>query len=190
MPKQPTFSSVKDDYYCYVGRLSEEKGVDTLLDAASSFPFKLKIIGGGPLLESYQKKYSDPKIEFLGQLSPDELFPIVQKARLITLPSVWYENNPLCIIEALCMGTPVCGANIGGIPELIASGKNGYFFRPGDKRDLMTAMTLCFENLASPEIYQRILTDAQNKFGAETFYHKLINIYESKANYGNRRKGS
>ena len=179
MPEKLACSTEKEDYYCYAGRLSEEKGVDTLLDMADRFPYRLKVIGGGPLLESFREKYNHPQIEFLGQLPHDQLYSIVRKARLVVLPSVWYENNPFSIIEALCMGTPVCGANIGGIPELIEAGKNGYLFRPGDKSDLWNSMNLCFQTLADPGTYQKISADAQNKFGVETFYRKLINLYES-----------
>ena len=179
LPEALACSTEKNDYYCYVGRLSEEKGVETLLEVAADFPLPLKVIGAGPLLETYQKKYSCAQVEFLGQQPQESLFPIVQKARFIVLPSVWYENNPLSIIEALSMGTPVCGACIGGIPELITAGKNGYLFRPGDKRDLLNSMTLCFEQLASPDIYRIISMEAQNKFGAAAFYDKLMNFYET-----------
>ena len=179
-PKNLICETVKDGYYCYVGRLSTEKGVDDLLEVAEHFPYRLKVAGGGPLLEAYRQKYVSGHIEFLGQLPPDDVYAVVRKARLLVAPSVCYENNPLSMIEALCMGTPVCGADIGGIPELIEHGKNGYLFRAGDRRDLLNSMTLCFERLSSPDLYREISTCAQNKFGAMTFYHKLLNIYETK----------
>ncbi|MDR0757326.1 MAG: glycosyltransferase, partial [Tannerella sp.] len=100
----------KADYYCYAGRLSEEKGVSTLLEAAKLLPWPLKIIGDGPLRASLQKQYPQSHIEFTGQLPSGQLLPLVQRARFLVMPSIWYENNPYSIIEALCMGTPVLGA--------------------------------------------------------------------------------
>ena len=93
--------------YCvYVGRLSHEKGVATLIDAISSLPYALKLIGTGPLENELREKAQGKNIEFLGSLPPEEVRRHVAKARLLILPSEWYENNPLSIIEALCLGTP------------------------------------------------------------------------------------
>ena len=172
-------SDRKGDYYCYAGRLSEEKGVDTLLEAASHLPYPLKVIGGGPLLETCKQKYANQHITFYGHLSPEELYPLVREARFLVVPSVWYENNPLSVIEALCMGTPVLGAQIGGIPEMIEERVNGLFFKPGDIADLTEKITTCFAFFTDSTNYKKISADAQNKFGSETFYRKLINIYES-----------
>ena len=179
MPQPLMPSTEKDDYYCYVGRLSEEKGVSTLLEAAKQLPYPLKVIGGGPLLEQYRAEYDCRQITFLGQLPQDKLYPLVRKARFIVVPSIWYENNPFSVIEALCMGTPVLGAQIGGIPELIEEGNNGFLFRSGDVLDLIEKIKGCFAHFSGSKIFQQIAAAAQNKFGPETFYTKLMNIYES-----------
>ena len=178
LPKKMSASAEKDNYYCYVGRLSAEKGVDTLLEAASKLPYNLKIIGGGALLDSYKNKYRHGHIEFLGQMKPEELYPIVQKARLLVVPSVWYENNPFSIIEALCMGTPVLGAHIGGIPELITEGENGFLFSPGNIIEQQEKIRECFDLFTNSYNFTKIADDAQNKFGSDSFYNKLMKIYE------------
>lgn len=178
MPEMLTPAAEKADYYCYVGRLSAEKGVDTLLEAAEQLPYRLKIIGGGPLLDDYQKKYASERIEFLGQTAPDVLYPIVQKARLLVIPSVWYENNPFSVIEALCMGTPVIGSAIGGIPELIDEGQNGFLFRPGDLSDLKHKINESYRYFTDSFDFRRLSDHAQNKFGSEAFYNKLMKIYD------------
>lgn len=178
LPEKMTVSTEKDDYYCYVGRLSAEKGVDTLLEAAARLPYRLKIVGGGPLLETYQQKYRHPHITFLGQLKQEDLYPIVQKARFLVAPSIWYENSPHSVIEALCMGTPVLGARIGGIPELIEEGTNGLLFTPGNISELQQKIETCYELFTNTTNFEKIATDTQNKLGAETFYKKLITIYD------------
>ena len=109
----------KGDYYCYIGRLSHEKGIETLIKAASQLPYTLKIIGGGSLAKMLKDKTTGTNIELLGYKNWDEIKEIIGKARFTVIPSEWYENNPLSVIEAKCLGTPVLGSNIGGIPELI-----------------------------------------------------------------------
>ena len=118
----------KEDYYCFIGRLSFEKGIETLIEAARTLPYHLKIIGSGPLADILKEKAKGANIEFTGYKEWPEIKEIVGKARFSVVPSEWYENNPLSMIEAQCLGTPVLGANIGGIPELIKEGVNGMCF--------------------------------------------------------------
>ncbi|KAB6262918.1 glycosyltransferase family 4 protein, partial [Bacteroides xylanisolvens] len=124
----------KEDYYCFIGRLSFEKGIETLIEAARTLPYHLKIIGGGPLADILKEKAKGANIEFTGYKEWPEIKEIVGKARFSVVPSEWYENNPLSVIEAQCLGTPVLGANIGGIPELIKEGINGMCF---ESRNIM-----------------------------------------------------
>jgi glycosyltransferase involved in cell wall biosynthesis len=178
MPRSPAPPTEKEDYYCYTGRLSGEKGVDTLLAAAGNLPYPLKVVGGGALLNSFRKEYPQARIEFLGQLPSEELFPIVQKARFLVMPSVWYENNPFSVIEALCLGTPVLGARIGGLPELIDTATNGELFTPGNAGELETKIADCFRRFSGHAYdFGKIAAEAQNKFSSETFYKKLIRTY-------------
>ena len=177
MPQKLTPESVKGDYYCYVGRLTTEKGIDTLLRAAASLPFRLKIIGGGPLTDVCRQQYPQDHIEFLGRMSPAELYPVVRKARFVVLPSIWYENNPFSLIEALCMGTPVLGARIGGIPELITEGKNGYLFASGDVRGLQEKISLFFSKDGQQMEAEKIAVEANEKFSPNVYYRQLMAIY-------------
>jgi len=167
----------KKDYYCYVGRISEEKGIDTLLKAAAQLPYSLKVIGGGPLLDAFRNQFTHKNIEYAGYLDPENVFEIVKEARCVVMPSVWYENNPLSVIEALCMGTPVLGARIGGIPELIEEGVNGFLFTPKNIPELTEKIELCFHHFHDRYNFEKIAGQAQNKFSSETFYNKLIEIY-------------
>ena len=159
----------KEDYYCFIGRLSHEKGAKTLIEAANQLPYKLLIIGGGPLMNEL-KAVANTNIEFVGFKQWDEIKQLVGKARFSVIPSEWYENNPLSVIEAQCLGTPVLGANIGGIPEL-----TDYTFSSGNIDDLKTKI----EKMWNSEFdYQQIASDAQHRYDAETYYDKLINIYK------------
>lgn len=130
----------RQDYYCYVGRLSQEKGVADLLEAASRLPHRLKVAGGGPLEPQLREQYGAcPNIEFLGHLDAARVANLLAGARFSVVPSQWYENNPLSVVESLSAGTPVLGSDIGGIPELIDS-TNGIIFQPFDKGTLATAI--------------------------------------------------
>lgn len=165
----------KEDYYCFIGRLSHEKGIKTLIEAAKSLPYKLKIIGGGDLKEQLTTLASN-NIEFLGYKNWDEIKDIVGKARFSVIPSEWYENNPLSVIEAQCLGTPVLGANIGGIPELIETGKTGMLFEPRNTEDLKEKIKQMFTTEFD---YKKIAEQAKERYSAEKYYHEIIEIYET-----------
>ena len=165
------------NYYCYVGRISEEKGIETLLQAASALPYQLKVAGTGPKYEQLKNKYTQSNIEFLGQLGRAETMILLSKARFSVLPSEWYENNPLGIIESLSLGTPVVGAEIGGIPELINE-TNGKLFKPFDTENLRQAITETYKN--EQYNYTLIADDAQKRYSPENYYNRLIEIYNNK----------
>lgn len=169
----------KSDYYCYIGRLSHEKGVETLIRAAADLPYKLLVIGDGPLAADLKKLAEGSNVEFLGYKPWDEIKQIVGKARFSVVPSEWYENNPLSVIETLCLGTPVLGANIGGIPELIMQDENGCLFNSGDILDLRAKIQYCWGVLISKIDPAQIALEAQQKFTAEIYYQKLLEIYKA-----------
>ena len=167
----------KEDYYCYVGRLSHEKGVATLIEAAARLPYRLKVIGGGPLSEELKIKNEQLKgnVEFLGFRQWDDIKNIVGKARFTVIPSEWYENNPLSVIEAQCLGTPVLGARIGGIPELIDEGRNGMTFESGNTNDLTEKIKTMFDVKFD---YKGIADVAMKHYNAENYYKEIMKIYE------------
>lgn len=166
----------KDDYYCYVGRLSHEKGVCTLVEAAARLPYKLKVIGGGPLLEQLKIKNEQLKgnVEFLGFRQWADIKDIVGKARFTVIPSEWYENNPLSVIEAECLGTPVLGARIGGIPELIDEDVNGMTFESGNADDLAEKIKAMYN---ADFDYKDIADAAMKRYNAESYYGEIMKCY-------------
>lgn len=174
-----TPSFVKEDYYCYIGRLSPEKGIETLLAAAKQLKYPLKIVGGGNKLHEYQLKYKDSNIEFLGFQSKENVMKLLDKALFSVIPSEWYENNPFSVIESLCLGTPVLGADIGGIPELINAGHNGFLFQHGNINDLKDKIELCFNTFDHSYSYSTIAENANGMFSEEIYYQQLLEIYKN-----------
>ena len=163
----------KEDYYCFIGRLSHEKGVKTLIEAANQLPYKLVVIGGGPLMDELKAAAHD-NIEFVGFKQWDDIKQLVGKARFSVIPSEWYENNPLSVIEAECLGTPVLGARIGGIPELVEEGKTGMTFSSGNIADLKEKI----EKMWNADFdYQSIAIMSMERYNAEKYYKNIINIY-------------
>lgn len=118
------------DYFLYFGRLAPEKGVATLMRAAKAAGVKVKIAGTGPIeaeLYALQKELAGD-VEFLGYRSGADLHALIREARAVVLPSEWYENAPMSVLESFGLGTPVIGARIGGIPEMVIEGETGWTF--------------------------------------------------------------
>lgn len=131
--EQFKFSEKPGEYFFYFGRLSFEKGVGTLIKAALKTGVQLKVAGTGPDMEQLKKLVGGAKnIEFLGFLRGESLHDAIGGARAVVLPSEWYENAPISVMESYAMGRPVVGADIGGIPELIKPGVTGEIFPSGD----------------------------------------------------------
>lgn len=163
-------------YYCYAGRLSHEKGVEVLLEAAATLPMKLKVAGDGPLLNELKLKYDRySNIEFTGKLTSGELMAMMRLARFSVMPSICLENNPMSVIESLCVGTPVVGADTGGIPELINPQENGLLMRPGDVTDIARALQQAWNKSWD---YSYIARTATAQFDSTTHYRQLMNVYK------------
>ncbi len=183
------FPLVKDkilpeDYYLFVGRISEEKGVKTLIDAAIKVnSCHLKIVGGGPLLDemiTYNNERDKKKVvEFLGHKSREELFELYRNCKFLVVPSEWYENSGLTIFEAFACGKPVIGANIGGIPELIKDSVRGCIFKSGDIEELSLSIMHLLNN---PDLVEQMgentKTFIEQDLNANRHYSKLMKIYK------------
>lgn len=131
------------DYFFYFGRLAMEKGVATLIRAAAQAKVKLRIAGTGPEGDALKALAAEVggDIEFLGFVSGEPLWTLVREARAIVLPSEWYENAPMSVLEAYACGKPVIGARIGGIPEMVHEGKSGALFESGNVSELAESLS-------------------------------------------------
>lgn len=169
------WSENKDDYYVFLGRVDDYKGVATLCKAANQMLYRLKIIGDGPLKQKLSDTYkTNSNIEFLGQLAWDDLSPILARAKFMVLPSECSENNPLTVIESQSLGTPVLGARIGGIPELIEENVTGMTFKSGNVEDLKQKIEMMWN--ASFD-YKTIAENAVRRYSSKAYYEKLMGYY-------------
>ncbi len=131
------YNSTAGNYFFYFGRLSFEKGVGTLVKAAIKANIKLKIAGIGPDKDAIEAiAEGKENIQFLGFLRGGALHKAIGESRAIVLPSEWYENAPISVMEAYAMARPVIGADIGGIPELVKHDETGFCFPSGDVQRL------------------------------------------------------
>jgi len=130
------------DYFFYFGRLAMEKGVATLIRAAAQAKVKLRIAGTGPEGDALKALAAEAggDVEFLGFVSDEPLWKWVCEARAIVLPSEWYENAPMSVLEAYACGKPVIGAQIGGIPEMVRADETGLLFGSGKTDELADSM--------------------------------------------------
>jgi glycosyltransferase involved in cell wall biosynthesis len=169
----------KGEYFLYYGRLSREKGVNFLVEVADKISLPLKIVGAGPLSEHYYNK-TFKSIEFLGYKSGEELWHLIRNASFIVVPSEWYENNPLTILEAYASGKPVIGSDIGGITEIIEHGKTGFLFDIRNKNQLRDTL-LTASRIGSVQYHimsKNARKFAEEHFNPEMYYEQLISIYK------------
>ena len=174
------------NYYIYVGRLSEEKGLINLIKAAEkNKEYLLRIIGTGPI-EGELKKYIEERniqnIVFDGFKTGEELKALIRSARFLVIPSICYENNPMSVIESMALGKVVVGSNIGGIPELIKNDK--LLFKHNDIDSMANIIREIFE-LTQEEIIkigQKNRKLIEENYSKEVHYNKLMEIYEEVIN--------
>jgi glycosyltransferase involved in cell wall biosynthesis len=170
------------DYILYVGRLSKEKGVLTLLKAIKGLDIKLKIVGDGPMRVEYEdfvKENNLKNVEFLGYKAGDELKEIFRNSKFIVIPSEWYENAPMTVVEAFAYGKPVIGANIGGIPEMVSEGETGLLFEPGNQDELREKIIYLLHNPSLIiKMGQKAREKAEREYSEDAHYQKLIEVYK------------
>lgn len=168
------------NYILYMGRLSPEKGAQTLLDAHSmlNIPAELVIAGTGPLEKSLRERY--PKARFVGHVTGQTLHQILQDAAMVVVPSEWYENCPMSVLEAMAYGKPVIASNIGGIPELVADGETGLLFNPGNKQALRDCLSALVGDVALRRRYGTAgRKRVESHFSLDNHNKRLFQAYTS-----------
>ncbi len=166
----------KENYVLFFGRLSEEKGIEILLEACKELPnIKFKIAGSGPLEE---KCKGISNVEYVGFKTGKELEDIIGKAKFSVYPSIWYENCPLSILESQSLGTPVVTANYGGMKELVEDEKTGILIEEMTKENLKNEIYKLYNNDNKIDEMSKECVNKRNKIiTLEKYCNRLIEIY-------------
>lgn len=179
----PGFSPERGDYFIFVGRLSPEKGLHTLLRAwedLSDIP--LKIIGEGPLLADLQRiaaPRSPAAVEFWGRLPRREMLSRLRGAACLVLPSECYETFGLVAVEAFACGVPVIASRLGAMEEIVQEGRSGLLFTPGNAQDLAEKVLWAKANRERmQEMGRNARKEYETKYTAEQNYRILMEIYQ------------
>lgn len=173
------YADEDEGYALFIGRLVPEKGVETLLKAhiSTNEPWNLTVAGTGPLLDVLKVQYN-PSI-LVGYLSGDALKDAIRKASVIVVPSEWYENCPMSVLEAMAYGKPVVGSKMGGIAELVKHEETGLLYDAGD----VVGLQACLDRLMTNKSLRKEMGIAGRKrveqYFALTKHHQgLMNIYQ------------
>ncbi len=165
----------KKPYVLYFGRFSKEKGIKTLISVCRMLPeVHFIFAGSGPLSEEIA---SLPNAENVGFQTGEALQTLIAQARFSVYPSEWYENCPYSVMESQMYGTPVLGADIGGIPELIADGRTGELFESGNVDSLKNKIETLWYNRALTDEYSKNCREA-HFLTAEQYYDRIMAIYQ------------
>lgn len=165
----------KKDYVLYFGRYSQEKGIATLVNAAKELPEISFVFAGSGPLEDMLKDV--PNIKNVGFQTGQALEILIREARFSVYPSEWYENCPFSVMESQMYGTPVLGADIGGIPELIRVGETGELFESGNSEELKHRIQSLYNDQAKLADYSDKCNEIQFDTLAQ-YTQKLMGIFE------------
>jgi glycosyltransferase involved in cell wall biosynthesis len=186
-PKFSLEKAAKEKYILYFGRICEAKGIFLLLDAARQLHgVKFKVAGNfedeaikSKVLERI-KKDNVTNVELLGFKNSYELKELIFQSRFVVVPSLWYENQPYSILESFASGKAVVASRIGGIPEIVHNGKDGFLFEPGDVNQFVQKIK---KLLGSPALAKKLGQNAKKFVDEESspklHYERIMTIYNS-----------
>jgi glycosyltransferase involved in cell wall biosynthesis len=173
----------------FVGRLSAEKGVSLLASAWRELgKIPLVVAGDGPLAGTEWPM----GVSWIGSHPREKILALMSEARVLIVPSEWYETGPLTVLEAFACGLPVIASNLGSMAETVTHEKTGLLFEPGDAADLARKVKWAFEH---PEAMEKMRVNARSefeeKYTADRNYEILMAIYEAAiANFGRGRRAA
>jgi len=166
-------------YALFVGRILRGKGIQTFLEACRQlgWPLPVKVVGTGPQLKKYREQF--PQAEFAGFKTGRELEDIYRRAAFVVVPSEWYENCSMVVLEAMAHGKPVIGSRIGGISEQIDNGVSGLLFAAGDRQELAEKIDLL---ITDASLRQQLGVQARKKlereYSLKNHCRQLVSIYK------------
>jgi len=183
-PKYAPIVKVDPDklYALCISRLSHEKGIETLLESWKQQDIELRIVGGGPERERYERLASD-KVRFLGRLDDKELAYQLSNAAFMVMPSECYENFPVVVAEAYSYGVPVVASNIGSLKELVLHDETGLLFQAGNPDNLKSMIDQLKNDDAKLGIYRKnAFYYYKTKLSPEVIYSRVMEIYKDAMN--------
>jgi glycosyltransferase involved in cell wall biosynthesis len=172
------------DYALFIGRLSPEKGLSTLLQAWGRLPrcYALHIIGDGlerENLETQARQLGLSGVTFRGRLSREETLAELKASRFLVVPSEWYEGFPMCIAEAFACSTPVLCSRLGGMEEIVNDQRTGLHFTAGDAGDLARKIEWALNHTSElGEMGRAARHEYETRYTAERNYSCLMEIYQ------------
>lgn len=188
----PTFTASKLEvgapivgaYGLYFGRITEEKGVETVVKAYETMPNRqVKIMGDDTTeeairLKRYVKEHHINNVQFIGFRSGEELEAVIKDARFTLIPSIWYDNLPNTALESFQFSKPVIASNIGSLPELVVDGYNGYLFEAGNEGQLAEKIKLLDDSAIVQEMGANSRKRLESRFAPKTHYDALMKVFE------------
>jgi glycosyltransferase involved in cell wall biosynthesis len=166
----------------YVGRLSSEKGLETLLaaDRLGHLPIPVHIVGDGPLLAEIERACARPgsRLIYLGSMPRSQVVEQMKSAAVLLVPSLWYEGFPMVMVEALSFGLPIIASQIGGLPEIVQDGHSGLLFEPGNPSALLQVLGSFVSDTSRIEAMRKAGRDQfELHYTEQKNYDMLIGIY-------------
>jgi glycosyltransferase involved in cell wall biosynthesis len=168
--------------YLFLGQIEVHKGILLLLDVfedfAKSHDCKLYVVGGGRLTKILEAKYAGKKwVEFVGYVPANLLSQqVFKKIHYTIIPSFCCENSPSVIYDSFNCGTPVIASAIGGIPELVQEGVNGYLFEAGNKISLLNKLNFSWQNMAKFTQMSENAKIRAKEFDIKNYIYKLLQL--------------
>jgi glycosyltransferase involved in cell wall biosynthesis len=173
----------RDTAVVYVGRLSAEKGVATLVAAWRQWGTEapeLRLVGDGPMRDELVEAATGFPVRFLGQLSRDNTQQEMEKAKLLVLPSEWFETFGMVVIEAFAHGTPVAVSKLGALPSIVREGVTGVTFPPADPAGLLASVRQAWsDDGLLARMGEAARKEFEDKYTEEANYRQLMEIYEN-----------
>jgi glycosyltransferase involved in cell wall biosynthesis len=186
--EDPGIGSGYGGYALFVGRLSPEKGVLTLLDAWEKLEgrIRLQIVGAGPLQETVAARTANiPNATYLGRCDRERVFELMRNASALLFPSEWYEGSPMSIVEAMACGTPVIAGDQGVLATIITNGVNGHLFESGNASALAECVEKAFNGDELARMRYPTRQYFESHFGPKDNLATLLSIYQEAIDAGN-----
>jgi glycosyltransferase involved in cell wall biosynthesis len=191
----PRARTTTGDYALFVGRISPEKGILTLIQAWKRLvSVPLKVVGDGPLLQQVRSMVSMQGlngIEIFGRRAHQEVLELMKRSRFLVFPSQWYEGFPLTIVEAFASGVPVVATRLGAMAEIVEHGRTGLHFEPGNAEELAASVEWAWTHEKELiEMGKNARSEYELKYTAERNYEMLMQAYDLAKRRARERYGS